>query len=353
MLVVAKKGEKVTCPVCGTHVAEAATAKTKRILYWTDPMIPGYKSDKPGKSPMGMDLVPVYEEEMMAEPTAGTPEGYAPILVSPQKQQLIGVKTSAVVRRRLTKTIRAVGTVAHDPQLYQAQAEYLQALQALERAKQAASPEIVEQTSRLVEAAQVRLRHLGLSDELIQELSTRSEPEHGLLVAHPGEPVWIYTKVYEPDVPLIRAGQSAAVEVPSLASRVVEGTVRAIDPMVDAMTRTTRIRVQVDNPLGELKPEMYVNVSIQIDLGEVLAVPQEAVMDTGLQRLVFMDKGQGLFEPRDIQLGVKADEAYEVVGGLEEGERVVTSGNFLIDSESRLKAAIAGMGAQPSAAHQH
>jgi Cu(I)/Ag(I) efflux system membrane fusion protein/cobalt-zinc-cadmium efflux system membrane fusion protein len=115
MLVVAKEGEKVTCPICGTHVAEAATPPAKKILYWTDPMLPGYKSDKPGKSPMGMDLVPVYEEEApRAQASVASPEGYAPILVTPQKQQLIGVITAPAQRRVVTKTIRTVGRVMVD-----------------------------------------------------------------------------------------------------------------------------------------------------------------------------------------------------------------------------------------------
>ena len=119
MTVVAKPGEKVTCPICGTHIAEAAAPPAgRKILYWTDPMIPGYKADGPGKSPMGMDLVPVYAEETPSASAATAPEGYAPVLITPQKQQLIGIKTAPAVKRPMTKTIRAVGVIAHDPQLY-------------------------------------------------------------------------------------------------------------------------------------------------------------------------------------------------------------------------------------------
>ena len=174
MTVVAKPGEPVTCPICGTHVAEAAAhPQSHKILYWTDPMLPGYKADGPGKSPMGMDLVPVYEEEAGAgvrEVTA--PVGYAPVLLTPQKQQLIGVKTALVQRRRIIKTIRATGTIAHDPELYQAQAEYLQASQAMTQAEQSGSADAIEQTKRLVASSRIRLRHLGLSDTLIQEIAT-------------------------------------------------------------------------------------------------------------------------------------------------------------------------------------
>ncbi|MBI2496222.1 MAG: hypothetical protein HYW10_06675, partial [Candidatus Omnitrophica bacterium] len=169
MMVMAKAGEKVVCPVCGTHVVEAApaqaggTAEAKKILYWTDPMIPGYKSDKPGKSPMGMDLIPVYEENGapgMAATTA--PEGYAPILVTPQKRQFIGVTTAPAQRRTINKIIRTVGQIANDPELYQAEQEYLQALKALEQAKTGTMPEVTERAQRLVDSSRLRLRRLGL-----------------------------------------------------------------------------------------------------------------------------------------------------------------------------------------------
>ncbi len=351
MLVVAKEGERVTCPICGTHVAEAAQASKGKILYWTDPMIPGYKSDEPGTSPMGMDLVPVYEEMAIA-PVGGapTPEGYAPILVSPQKQQFIGIKTAAVERKALTKTMRTVGTIAHDPELYQAQAEYLQALKTLTQTQQSALAGVVEQATQLVESATIRLRHLGVSEDLIAEMATWQEPERSLLYTQPGEPVWVYAKVYEYELPLIRVGQPLTAEAPALPGQMFQGAVRAIDPLVDAMTRTIRIRAKLEDPHGQLKPEMFVNVTITIDLGEVLAIAQEAVFDTGIRQIVFVDKGQGLFEPRDVVVGMKAGGFYELKQGVVEGERVVTSGNFLIDSESRLKAALEGMGEE---GHQH
>jgi len=343
MLVVAKEGEEVTCPVCGKHVAEKLPQPSgKKILYWTDPMIPGYKSDKPGKSPMGMDLVPVYEEEAGVT-TDTSPVGYSPVLLSQQKQQLIGVKTAVVERRELTKTIRTVGTVAHDPELYQAQAEYLQAVRSLAQARQGGLLEVIVQAERLVESATVRLRHLGISDELVQEMAARKEPERGLLYAQPGEPVWIYAKIYEYERPLVHVGQTVTAEAAALPGETFTGAVRAIDPLVDPATRTIRLRAKLDDPKGLLKPDMYLNVSLAVDLGEVLAVPDEAVFDTGTQRIVFVDKGQGMFEPRDVTVGAKADGAYEVKAGVAEGEPVVTSGNFLIDSESRLKAAIEGI----------
>jgi hypothetical protein len=349
MMVVGKNGERIDCPICGKHIIDGG--KVKKILYWTDPMIPGFKADQPGKSPMGMDLVPVYQEESPSASSASAPEGYASILLTPQKQQLIGIKTAPVQKRPLTKTIRTVGTIAHDPELYQAQSEYIQAIQANERARQSNIPEVVEQSQRLVESTRIRLKHMGLSDELIDEISQSKEAEHSLLYANPGEPVWTYAQIYEYELPLIRVGQKLKAEASSLAGQAFEGKIRAIDRMVDQQTRTIRIRAQLQDPQGQLKPDMFVNVVIEIDLGEILAVAKEAVFDTGVKKIVFIDKGQGVFEPKDVVLGTIVDDYYEVKSGLQEGESVVVSGNFLIDSESRLKAALEGMGS--GGGHSH
>ncbi|MBI4340872.1 MAG: efflux RND transporter periplasmic adaptor subunit, partial [Candidatus Omnitrophica bacterium] len=274
---------------------------------------------------------------------------YAPVLLTPQKQQLIGVTTAAVERRALTKTIRAVGRVAHDPELYQAQQEFIQAVGGLQRAQAGALPEAAEQARQLVEAGRLRLRHMGLSEEMIDAIAGQPEPDHRLLLGGAGQ-FWVYAAIYEYELPLVRLGQQAAIEVEAFPGLRFAGTVQAIDPMLDAATRTTRARILIEDPEGLLKPEMYVTASIAVDLGQVLAVPAEAVFDTGTQRIVFVDQGQGLFEPRAVVLGAKADAAYEVKQGVAEGERVVTSGNFLIDSESRLKAALQGA---TGGAHQH
>ncbi len=348
MTVVAKPGEKVTCPICGSHVAEAEKPREKQLLYWTDPMIPSYKADKPGKSPMGMDLVPVYAEETASTaPSANTPEGYAPVLVTPEKQQLIGIKTEPAAKRALQKTIRAVGIVAHDPELYQAEQELIQAVHAWEQAKAGPSPEVAEQAKGLADSSRLRLRHLGLTDSLIDEVATWPKPDERLLLGGAGQ-YWVYASIYEYELSLVRSGQAVTVNVSALGGETFPGMVKAIDPMLDPMTRTARVRILVEDPKGLLKPSMYVNVAIAVDLGEGIAVAEEAVFATGTQSIVFVDKGLGLFEPRQVTLGSKADGYYEVKDGVAEGEPVVTSGNFLIDSESRLKGALQGSGE-----HQH
>lgn len=347
MTVVAKPGEKVTCPVCGTHVAESNTSGEKKILYWTDPMIPGFKADKPGKSPMGMDLVPVYAEESGIIASAPTPDGYAPVMLTPEKQRLIGVKTATVIRRALNKTVRAAGVIAHDPELYQAQQELIQATRAWEQAKAGPSQEIAQQAKELMDSSRLRMRHLGLTDVLIDEVAAWTAPDHRLLLGGAGQ-YWVYAAVYEYEVSLIRSGQVAQVEVSALPGERFSGVVKAVDPMLDPMTRTVRARVLVEDPAGLLKPSMYVNVSIAVDIGDVLGVPEEAVFSTGQQSIVFVDKGQGIFEPRQVVLGARADGYYEVKEGINEGEAAVTSGNFLIDSESRLKGAF-----ESSSSQQH
>ena len=365
MTVVAKPGEKVTCPICGEHIAEAASAEIpssqRKILYWTDPMIPGYRADGPGKSPMGMDLVPVYEETSSTGVAlaTNTPPGYTPILLTPQKQQLIGVTTALATKRALIKTVRTVGVIAHDPELYQAQQEFIQAYQGWQRTKTEQIPEVTEQAKQLADSSRLRLRHLGLSEEMIDEVSTWKEPDHRLLLGGAGQ-YWVYASIYEYELSLLHVGQSANVTVDAFPGRTFTGTVKAIDPMLDMTTRTARARIVIEDSEGILKPEMFVNVLIAVDLGDVLAIPEEAVFATGTKSIVFVDKGQGLFEPRDVTIGAKADGAYEIRSGISEGERVVTSGNFLIDSESRLKAALrgaeSGLPAAPAAQageHQH
>ena len=344
MLVVAKEGETVTCPVCGTYVTGPGQAAPKKILYWTDPMMPGYKADKPGKSPMGMDLVPVYEETVGAGTGQGliSPQGYAPILVSPQKQQLIGVKTAPAQKRAMTKTIRTVGRVAYDPELYQAEAEYLQALRAFQNTGETSLAEARQQADLLLEGASMRLRLLGLSDSFIREMAKWEGPDKSLLLADAKGRVWVYAPIYEFELLLVKVGQTIRIETAALPGKNWEGQIRSIDAMLDPATRSAKARVLVTDREGLLKPEMYVDVSLDIELGELMGVPEEAVFDTGTRKIVFVDKGQGLFEPREVKVGVKADGYVEIKNGISESESVVTSGNFLIDSESRLKSALDG-----------
>jgi Cu(I)/Ag(I) efflux system membrane fusion protein len=164
--------------------------------------------------------------------------------------------------------------------------------------------------------------------------------------------VWVYAQVYEYEASLVSPGQTMDVTAPSQPGRHFTARVAGIDTIVDSMTRTVRVRGLVQTPEKSLRPESFVQVTIRVPLGELVAVPEEAVLDTGAHQIVFVVKGEGTFEPRSVQLGRDAEGFYEVLSGLAAGEQVVTSANFLIDSESRFRSALAafkggGAPAQP------
>jgi Cu(I)/Ag(I) efflux system membrane fusion protein len=168
----------------------------------------------------------------------------------------------------------------------------------------------------------------------------------------PGEHVWAYAQVYEYEIALVQPGQTMAVTAPSHPGREFTATVTAIDPILDPATRTVRVRGRVATPDKGLRPESFVSVTIRVSLGETLALAQEAVLDTGKHQIVFVVSGDGTFEPRSVTLGRDAEGYFEVLAGVQDGEEVVTSANFLIDSESRFRSALAAFKSTPSP-HQH
>jgi Cu(I)/Ag(I) efflux system membrane fusion protein len=172
-------------------------------------------------------------------------------------------------------------------------------------------------------------------------------PEMELYTVADLDRVWVWADVNEDEIPLVAVGQRAAIEVAS-APGAREGTVTFLQPTLDAATRTLRVRFDVDNADGQLRPGMYATVRIEHPLGEVLALPDEAVIDTGVRRVVFVEVAEGRFQPREVSLGRKGGDAYEVLGGLAAGERVAVSAQFLLDSESRLR----GVAAPAHGAHQ-
>jgi len=298
---------------------------------------------KLGKCPMcGEDLGVIIKDTF--------PQGYTSVQLGAGKQQAIGVKTAAVQKAALTKTIRAAGRIAYDPELYQAEEEYLQAAQALKKAE-AADPEIKEQAAKLVDSSRIKLRLLGLSDAIVQEIEQAGKPDRSLLYSDAGGKVWLYAPIYEYELPFVHVGENVGIVVPALPDKKIQGVIRSLDSVVDPVTRSVRIRAQLENPDGVLKPEMYVDAILQVNLGEQVAVPEEAVFMTGEKNIVFIAGENNVFEPREVTLGAKADGFYQVKSGLQEGEIVVTSGNFLIDSESRLKAALEDVG--KGGAHVH
>ncbi|MFA5159602.1 MAG: efflux RND transporter periplasmic adaptor subunit [Candidatus Omnitrophota bacterium] len=298
---------------------------------------------KLGKCPMcGEDLGVIIRDAL--------PQGYAQVQLGAAKQQVIGLKTAPVRKMVLMKTIRASGRIAYDPELYQAEEEYLQAAHALKKAK-TADQEIKEQAAKLVDSAKIKLRLLGLSDGIIQEIEKAGKPDRSLLYSDAGGKVWLYAPIYEYEIPFVRVGDAVEVDVPAVSGKKFQGVVRSLDSVLDPVTRSIRVRAQLDNPDGVLKPEMYVNAMLKTDLGEQLAVPEEAVFTTGEKNIVFVAKENNIFEPREVVLGTKADHFYQIKSGLQENEQAVISGNFLIDSESRLKSALENSGSNEG--HKH
>ena len=368
MKLIKKEVSKDTTPQQGTE-KNTSNTKDKKILYWTDTMMPGYKSDKPGKSPMGMDMTPVYEEDTSAAMSSGSiVNGYAAVSIAAQKQQLIGVKTAPVTKKTLTKTIHVYGYVAHDLELYEAQLEYINAWrmyyafisrrpikdefradwrQYYESAPSQGrwhSDDKLKAQERLIKA-EYELRHMGITDTQLEQLRQikygRPWVQPDLLFFDKDQPFWIYAQVLESDLGFIASGQKVIATIPAYGE-TVEGIVRSVAPFVDPATRTSRVRIELPSYKGELSVNMYVNVDMPVELDEALTIPREAIMDTGLRKVVFVETGVGMFEPREITTGFEGDGMMAVKSGLKEGEMIVTSGNFLMDSESRLKAAIEG-----------
>lgn len=335
------------------------------------------------------------------------------VMVSPERQQLIGLKTGVVEHRSIERTIRTVGVVEFDerrladvnvkiegwienllvnftgepvrkgqplltiysPDLVSTQEEYLQALRARETLAKSRFTDIASGGETLVKAARRRLQFWDISDEEIAALERSGTPRKSLTIyspidgvviekmalrgkkVMPGETlykvadlstVWVHGEIYEYEVPLVKRGQAASVTLASYPAEVFHGKVSYIYPVLTEKTRTVKVRFEFPNTKDwKLKPQMYANVELKIPLGKRLVVPDEALLDSGTRQLVFIDKGQGTFEPRDVKVGARVEGYAEILAGLSAGERVVTSANFLIDSESQLKTAVGGMGGMP------
>ena len=308
--------------------------KPRKILYYRNPMDPQVTSPVAMKDSMGMDYVPVYADASGGKAATGEAEG---IYISPERQQLIGVKQEKVRKRQLIRQILTTGKVAYDPQLYVAQQEYLQALKTKDALS---SSSMAGQSDSLLEAAGNRLLLLGMSQEQIEQLAKEGSPQANLYLPASGGKVWVYATIYEYEMGLVKEGMPAEIESIAFGGEVFMGKIAGITPVLDPMTRAVQARVEVDNPGDKLKPEMFVNVKINVDLGERLAVSQEAVLNTGVRTLVVVSDEKGHFASKEVKLGQAAEGFSEVLSGLTEGETVVTSGNFLIDSESRLQSAL-------------
>jgi membrane fusion protein, copper/silver efflux system len=332
------------CAICGMSLVKRgaappiegekqATTGERKILYYRNPMNPEVNSPVPMKDQMGMDYVPVYEEEPAAT-------GGAMVYISPEKQQLIGVKKGKVEKRLLSGEILTVGRVAYDPALFTAQQEYLQSCKSSGTIRKEEGY-IEEQSGALMKSMKQKLLAMGMSENEIAELEKRGKPQQNLyLPTSEDKNVWVYVTIYEYEAELVKTGTPVEARAIAYPGEVFEGQVVTVTPIIEAATRTLKVRALVDNPENKLKLEMFVNVAIKYNLGDKLAVPEEAVMHAGTRDIVFIAQANGHFEPKVVKLGNKAGDYYEVLEGLLENEEISTSGNFLIDSESKLNAVL-------------
>lgn len=297
------------------------------IAYYTCPMHPQIHQDHPGNCPIcGMTLVPVQKNPPQPLYEKG---GKGGILISPARQQLIGLKTQKVQIKPLNRDIRTTGRVAFDPALAVAQREYL---------------EITKSVPTLKDAARSNLRLKGMSEEEIMELDragSRASPMTDLYLPKMNGSVWVYAPLFQSEMDLVKPGDTAQVSLPSRSDKTWEGVVKSIDPILDPMTRSVRARILVEAPI---RPETYVDVTLKSSLGSALAIPKSALIDTGTRQFVFVVHDGERFESRDVKTGPETDQEVSIMDGLAEGEIVATSATFLIDSESQLKASVNGMG---------
>jgi Cu(I)/Ag(I) efflux system membrane fusion protein len=323
-------------------------------------MHPEIVSDEPGICPICQMKLQRVEESKPAHRRDDPAEhaavpGHAAFSLSTRRQQLIGVTRAKVEERDLEVEIRAPGEVAHDPELYRAITEYREALSARHEARDDGLGETKRGADAVLQATRLRLRQLGLSELELRAIAEAGADPVNLLL--PGKSVWVYARVYEHEIGLVHAGQAVTIRAPSVPGRVFEARVVAIDPVLDPATRTARVRALVETPEQTLRPESFAHVTIRVPLGRRLALPEEAVLDTGERRVVFVVESEGYFEPRAVALGREAGGFHEVLSGVAAGEEVVTSANFLIDSESRFRSALSAMsgsdagGSVPAAGH--
>ncbi|HAZ14667.1 MAG: hypothetical protein A2X86_06265 [Bdellovibrionales bacterium GWA2_49_15] len=322
----------------------------KKELYRCS-MHPAVTSDKPGICPIcHMDLEKVEDETTpaVAQTTANqSVEGRGAFTLSAERQQMIGVTFAQATIRHLGYEVRASGRVAFDPELFTAIEEYRQAVMSK---GQMTDTLMQGQANDLVSSAKTKLKLMGLSDQQIRSLSSSKSSAMDLLL--PQGSVWVYAEVFEYEVAGLKPGVEVEVDAPSIPNKLFTGKLSSINPVVNSPTRTVRVRALIPDPESLLRPETFVNVKIKIDLGDRLAIPESAVLFSGEKKFVFIVMDKGHFMPRPIEAGLKADGYYEVTSGLASGDTIVTSANFLIDSESRLRGVLENATQTPAPAHQ-
>lgn len=304
------------------------------------PMHPHIVSDRPGTCPIcHMELQKVENDKLnLSDSLSNRPEGRAGISLNQERQQLIGVTYGKVMRANLTKEINATGKVAFDPDLYTALEEYRQAKMSFEQIKKDTYGSLKEETRTLMESAKTKLKLMGFTNSKINNLIEKKQS--GMEFLLPDGKAWIYAEVFEYETNGLKIGQKLEAILPSLPHQLFQGTISSISTTLNNQNRTVRVRAQVLDGKRLLRPDSFMNVKILIEFGEKLVVPEEAVLFSDGKSYVFVSETDGKFEPRFIEVGEQAGNKFEILSGLKEGETIVTSANFLIDSESKLRSVL-------------
>ena len=381
----------------------AESREVKAAQVWTCPMHPSVQLPHPGNCPIcGMTLVPMEQTEPkvkseveghgVVEIAPGKQQligvvttrvevrdlnnlirAVGQVVVDEERLSDIHTKIEGWIEKLyVNKTGQLVHSgqpllTIYSPDLVSTQEEYLVALRSRERTKDSPFPEVRRSGDSLVAAARKRLELWDISAAEIARLDRTGEVKKALTLYSPAtgyvmermavagmrvmpemtlyrladlSRVWVDVSVYEYEAPLLRVGERATLKLAAHPGRELSGRVSYVYPVVETMTRTLRARVEFPNPALMLKPGMYGDVVIEAPAGKALAIPEEAVLDSGTRKLVFVKQGEGTFVPREVTVGARAAGYYPVLTGLSQGEQVVSSPNFLIDSESRLQAAV-------------
>ena len=266
-----------------------------------------------------------------------------PVQLSLVLQQRIGIRLFTAIKKNIFKRIIAPGRMAFDPHLYVAKNEYLIAAKHWNQVKKRGSAQAQRNAEHMMRAARTKLTVLGLSQEYIDQFihnAQNSDARVRALIAKKGNTRWVYADVFEKDIPYITSGLSVEVTGSFLRGERIQGTVISVDRVVNPQTRTAQVRVQLDPSHHMVLHQAYVRVEIKIPLGEHTVVPLEAILHTGKQTFVFVKQKSGGFEPRVVHIDLETDDEASIANGLRRGEQVVVGGNFMLDSESRLKAVI-------------
>ncbi|MBE9568511.1 MAG: efflux RND transporter periplasmic adaptor subunit [Proteobacteria bacterium] len=364
-------------------IPAAEAEEEKEILYWVAPMDANYRRDKPGKSPMGMDLIPFY---------AGAEGDGSTVMISPTIVQNLGVRTAKAELTRLWRGIDTVGYVDYDESKVshihlrtEGWIEQLAVQSEGERVKKGDflfdvySPKLVNAQEELVtaistgnkgliRATKERLAALGISSSQIKKLQKTKKVKQRISIYAPQDgvvsdlpvregmfvkpsqkvmtlgdlsSVWLLAEVFERQSQWVEVGQAAEVRLSYIPGKLWQGEVEYIYPSLDPKTRTLKVRLRFDNPGERLKPNMYTNVKIYGGAKEnTIVIPLEGLIRTGREERVIVSLGEGKFEARNVSAGIESGDYVEILTGIEEGDDIVTSGQFLIDSEASMRASL-------------